>query len=227
MAAPTKSMSDMKARIADELARADLTSQIAIAIEDAILAYEDERFLFNEKRFDFPTVQDQEFYDVNDNSNLGILNKVDYMFLYNNGPTPWELDYKPPDYMEWVSQNGTFKGQPYEYTWYNNQFRLFPIPNAVYTIRTAVAFQFPAPTDDADPTNPWMNIAERLIRNRAKLELALHVLRNPDMIALLAGPTFLTDGVIKGSTGEAFKQLKSRTNELTQMGDGYIRPMDF
>ena len=40
----------MKARIADEFARDDLTEQIALAIVDAIKFYKDQRFEFNESR---------------------------------------------------------------------------------------------------------------------------------------------------------------------------------
>jgi hypothetical protein len=223
----------MYGRIADEIARSDLTSQIQNAVNDAIVAYQDERFSFNESIFSFQTNGNipagstyQEFYSSIDTTTpiiggagitnaIGLLNKIDWMFLYNGGPTPWTLDPREPEYGEWASQSGTFVGQPYEYSYYSYNIRLFPVPNNVFTIRVGGALQYPVP-GVSDTTSPWTNIAERLIRSRAKFELAMHVLKDDEM----------TTNMDKALT-EAYKQLKNRTNTLTKMGRGYVRPMYF
>lgn len=209
-------LADMKARISDELARGDLASQIALAINDAIVAYQDERFMFNESRnVTFNTVINQEFYGVLDNPLIGTINKLDYIFLYVNN-TPFKLDPSTPETMEWLANNSTFVGQPYDYVWYQSQIRLYPVPVAVYPVRIACSLQQPAPATDGETNNPWMIIAERLIRSRAKFELAIHVLKDEQLAADM-------DKVLT----EAFKQLKNRTNVLTKMGAGFVRPMAF
>jgi hypothetical protein len=199
----------MKARVADELARTDLTSQIAYSISDAIAAYEDERFHFAESRATtVSTVDAQEFYDSDDAAAIANILAVDYVALYV-GDVPRMLAYERPEDMEALSVNGTQEGTPWAYTWYGNQL-------GVYTVRIGCAIKVAAPASDGEASNPWMTHAERLIRSRAKLELALHVLKDQELAATM------TDAV-----NEAFDQLKSRTNQLTQADRGRIRSMSF
>jgi hypothetical protein len=206
----------MKARIADELARTDLTSQIAYSIADAIAAYEDERFHFAESRATtVSTVDAQEFYDSDDAAAIANILAIDYVALYV-GDVPRMLAYERPEDMEALSVNGTQEGTPWAYTWYGNQLRLYPVPDGVYTVRIGCAIKVAAPASDGEASNPWMTYAERLIRSRAKLELALHVLKDQELAATM------TDAV-----NEAFDQLKSRTNQLTQADRGRVRSMSF
>lgn len=206
----------MKARIADELARDDLTSQIAYAITDAIDAYSDERFHFNETRgITFSTVANQEFYDENDAAALGTINKIDYVTLYL-GDQPYQMEALTPAQIEHSSTNGTSTGQPSWYCWYNNQIRLYPVPPDVYTVRIGAAVNAAAPASDAETGNPWMTHAERLIRSRAKMELALHVLKDIDLAQTMGQ-----------AVEEAHQQLVERTARLTRIGEGRIIPMSF
>jgi hypothetical protein len=206
----------MKARIADELARDDLTSQIVYAIADAIDAYQDERWYFNESRaITVTTVADQEFYSSSDASAIGTITKIDYVFIYI-GDQPYELlPLKPAD-IEAASVNGTSTGEPSWYCWYNNQIRLYPVPSDAWTVRIGAAVTVAAPATDGEADNPWMTKAERLIRSRAKLELALHVLKDTDLAATMSQ-----------AVEEAFEQLKERTNQLTQSGEGRVTAMCF
>ena len=206
----------LKSRIADELARDDLTTQIAYAISDAIAAYTDERFYFNESRSNtFATVANQEFYTSSDAAFIGTLNKIDYIACYV-GDQPYQvLPMRPVD-MESFSTNGTSTGQPSWYVFYNKSLRFYPVPDAVYTVRVAAAVDVAAPATDGEASNAWMIYAERLIRSRAKLELALHVLKDLELAATM-----------QQAVEEAFDQLKSRTNQLTQIGDGLVRAMEF
>jgi hypothetical protein len=206
----------MKARVADELARDDLTSQIAYAITDAIAAYTDERFLFNESRSNtFSTVANQEFYASTDSAFIGTLNKIDYIAIYV-GDQPYQVLPMRPVEMEHFSTNGTSTGQPSWYAYYDKKIRFYPVPDAVYTMRVAAAVDVAAPATDAEASNPWMTTAERLIRSRAKLELALHVLKDLELAATM-----------QQAVEEAFEQLKSRTNQITQIGDGRVMAMEF
>lgn len=206
----------MKARIADELARDDLTSQIAYAITDAIEAYQDERFFFNESRaVTFTTVADQEFYSSDDAAAIATVQKIDYVFLYV-GDQPYRLEAMTPDEIEAASTNGSFSGQSYAYCWYDEQIRLYPVPMSAWTVRIGAAVIAAAPSSDSETSNPWMTHAARLIRSRAKYELALHVLKDQELAGTMA------EGV-----KEAFEQLKERTNQLTQIERGRVKAMEF
>lgn len=206
----------MAARIADELARSDLTSQITYAIADAIKAYEDERWFFSESRdVTLTTVASQEFYSSSEAASLADLLKIDYLTLYI-GDQPYVLLPMRPVDIEHASVNGTSTGSPSWYAFYNKKLRFYPVPDAAYTVRVAGAYRTAAPASDSETGNAWMTEAERLIRSRAKMELALHVLRNVDMAATMGQ-----------AVTEAYEQLKERTNALTQMGEGRIAPMCF
>jgi hypothetical protein len=209
-------LSTMKSRIAAELCRTDLTSLIATAIQDAIDAYTDERFHFAESRaITFSTSDGQEFYDSDDAASIATINVIDYAVVYV-GNDPHTLRYERPEDMEHLSVNGTQEGTPWSYTWYGDQIRLYPVPDQAYTVRIGAAVKVAAPATDGEASNPWMTYAERLIRSRAKYELALHVLKDEALAATMA----------QGVT-EAFDQLKSRTNQLTQASRGRVRAMDF
>lgn len=204
----------MKARIADELARSDLTSQIAYAITDAIEAYEDERFYFNESRtIDLTTVANQEFYDENDLAAFANLVDIDYVTIFI-GDQPFQLVGMTPERAEWSSSNGTSTGQPTWYAYYAEQMRLYPVPNEVWTVKIAGAVKVAPPATDEETGNAWMTKAARLIRSRAKLELALHVLHDEEMAATLSQ-----------AVEEAKEQLDSRSMKIMQVGQGRIRPM--
>lgn len=206
----------MKARIADELARSDLTSQIAYAISDAISAYQDERFHFNESRaITVTTVADQEFYTSSDAAALATVNKIDYVGVYV-GDIMTRLRAETPADIELMSQNGSTSGTPISYCWYGNALRLYPVPATALTVRIGAAVTVAAPASDSEASNPWMTHAERLIRSRAKLELALHVLIDNEMAQTLAT-----------AVNEAFDQLKGRSNMLMQTERGRVEAMEF
>lgn len=207
----------MKARIADELGdRHDIDSQIAYAINDAITAYQDERWWFNETRaLTFTTVAEQDFYSATDSANIGTIQKIDYVMLYVGNST-YRLEYKPPFEIEALSLNGSYVGTPWGYTWYGAQIRLYPNPVDAYVVRIGCSIIIPAPENDAETGNHWMTSAERLIRSRAKLELALHVLKDPALAQTMGA-----------GVDEAWKQLKSRTNQLTMAEGGRVRSMQF
>lgn len=209
-------LSVMKTRIADELARDDLTSQIAYAITDAIGAYENLRFHFNEGRaVTFSTVASQEFYDEDDAAGIATIQKIDYVVLYI-GDTPYHLEPMKPADIETASTNGTNTGQPGWFCWYGNQIRIYPNPADAWTIRIGASIKAAAPASDSETGNPWMTHAERLIRSRAKLELALHVLKDQDLA-----------NTMNAAVTEALEQLVRRTNQLTQVGNGRVEAMEF
>lgn len=193
----------MKARIASELRRSNITTQIADAINSAVKACETERFNFDETRaISFSTVAQQEFYDADDSAYIPRIQKIDYVKLIV-GDYPWTLEPDSPSCIETMNYNGTQFGQPKFYCYYGQQLRFGYIPADVYTVRIGGVVRMPAPASDGETDNPWMIEAERLVRCRAKLELAVHVLRDQQLAIDMAA-----------ATEEARVQMRSRTNDL-------------
>lgn len=204
----------MKARIADELARSDLTSQIAYAITDSIERYQSDRFWFNESRdLTFSTVASQEYYTSADNALIPDLYAIDGVFI-TVSDTVRQLSQYSIQAIEELSDNGAQTGEPFAFVYFQKKIRLYPVPTQVYTVRVMGHVKVAAPASDSEASNVWMTDAERLIRARAKYELALNVIRDPDLATSMAA-----------AVTEAFDQLKGRTNRQT--GTGTICPTQF
>jgi len=206
----------MKLRIANEINRSDLTDEIANAINDAILAYEDVRFYFNETRsFTITTVADQRRYTSDDDADIGNILKIDFVIVTLNS-LPYGLEARDP---EWFEHNlTTSTNSPGFYGWYDETLILHPTPNAALTVRIGCVEKVAAPAADATTGNAWMTKAERMIRNRAKAELYTNV----DDIAddkKAAKHMQLAE--------EALEQLERRTTRQAQVGPLIVRPFDF
>lgn len=223
----------MKLDIADELTRPDLLTAnpdingqtiapIASAIATAIDTYQSERFFWSESRANvFQTTGGKEFYADSDvGFALSTLMGFDYVVLYlggtggGTGAIPWLMNRATEKELEILNQNGLVQGQPYNFGYFNQQLRLGPIPDTIYTIRVVAHMYTPPPATDAALNNPWMTYAERLIRARAKYELLLHVIKDTEKAEVMATAVM-----------EAFQMLKGRTNRL--VGTGYMIPMEF
>jgi hypothetical protein len=219
----------MIARISDEIGRADLSSQIQNAINDAISIYNQERFYFNETRGEtFNGVAFQEFYTSTDWPDIVNLLAIDYMYAFQNG-YPYKVEASTPEVLEALTVGGVTSGLPYMYCFYNRQIRIYPMPpDNTYSFRVAGAFIQAPPPDDVTPGNVWMSEAERLIRSRAKYELAVHVLYDTDMAANMGGTSTDADGnPTGGQVGDALKFLRRKTNRMVSMGQGFVKPMHF
>lgn len=188
----------MQQVIADELGdRTDLlsapsdesaltNSPIQQAIQASIAKWEREPFYFNEV-YDssgspfFTTVAAQEFYTTSDAA--GIATSPDLMVLhvlisgnrYPLEPRSWE-------YLETVSTNPSVSGQPTDYAYFNEQIRLYPIPDGAYPITRSGIKRFTELSASSD-TNVWTQDAFDLIRCEAQLYLAMHVIHDTDLAA--------------------------------------------
>jgi len=204
-------LATMKARIADELARDDLASQIGLAISDAIRAYQSDRFLFSETRsFTFSTVEGKEFYTVSDVPAFGLMRTVDQITL-TIAPTVWTLTQRPSYQLEGLTPAN---GQPDDYSIFARQLRFYPVPDAAYSMRLIGSFAVAEPADDTEAGNVWMNEAERLIRSRAKLEIMAHVIKDYEAAQAM-----------QGAVADAYSDLKREYNLLT--GSGSFVPTQF
>lgn len=217
----------MKARIASELARADLTAQIASAINDAIAVYQKERFRFSDIVPNAPptfnTVAGRYIYTSADNANINTAFNIDYVFALI-GTTLSALYPMSPASLKLLNNGLAITGQPTEWAYEGNQLLISPVPDQAYTVTLGIFRRVAAPADDTEANNPWMTDGERLIRARAKFEIATHVTRNATMAAAMS-PDPPASGQIAGAAYREWKSLKSEANRITALGR--VRAMQF
>lgn len=205
----------MQDRIADELDRTDLTTQIQKAIQTAIEKYERKRFYFNEARsLTFTTVDGQEFYTSADATDIPNLLFIDNVKLTISASDKIDLDRADYSELEYLSTNSTTdEGQPTCYAYYAKQLRLYPIPDAAYAVRVSGVFALSDLSATAD-TNAWMTDAEALIRSRAKREIFTHVIRDVEGAQAMAQ-----------AEAEELQSLNQATNARSSTGT--ILPTEF
>lgn len=198
-------LGDMKARIAEEVFRDDLGAAIAREIASAIRFYQNKRIYFQERYdFVFDTVAGQAFYGAVDAPEIANLISIDFVAVSYNGSIT-TLEYRDPALLEQYTFPPS-SGYPYNYTYYQSQLRLYPVPTSVIPVRVAGLITKPAPATDVETDNPWMNDAEELIRCRAKRNLYLHSLGDQAMGA-----------VMKAMEDEALDSLRTETSMRTQV----------
>lgn len=208
-------LGQMKSDIATEMGRGTaLDAIIPSKIMEAIEFYQAERFWFSETRdITFNTVQGQEFYGAADNANIPTLQYIDYVILYL-GSIPWIIHRTTDKEIEVLNQNGLVQGQPWNWSYFNEQLRLGPIPSAVYSMRIACHRYVTPPANDTEANNPWMTNAERMIRCKTKFFLHVDVLRNTEEAQKM-----------DAAAQEAHDMLVGKTNRL--LGRGIMAPMEF
>lgn len=221
-------LGDMKVRIAGELSRSNLTSEIADAITTAISEYQKERFRFSDVIPDAPptfnTVAGRYIYTSADNPNIGTLLKIDYV-LITIGTTNMFLRRIPPVDLKLYNQTNTMLGQPSWYSYEGNEMMFAAIPTQAYPIELGLFRLVAAPMSDGEAGNPWMTDGELLIRSRAKFEIATHKTRNPAMAQAMSPFPPAENGGVVGQAYAAWRSLKREANRVTSLGR--IAPMRF
>jgi len=164
----------MQTRVADEINRTDLTSQIQNAIQSSIDFYRTQRFHFNEGKAVRNTADGSEFVGL----------PTDYLELDTLGVTVtqryYQLIQKTHDWVDEINWGaGTWKGFPYIFALYEQNIRLYPIPNDIYELKLSYLKDLSDLSATAD-TNAWMTIGEELIRSRSKVDLLENVIRGRD-----------------------------------------------
>lgn len=176
----------MKAEIADDLARSDLTDAIAAAITAAIKHFQTKRFYFNESRdLTFSTVIGQSRYATVDDADIPKFITLDGVFADINGQNR-QLCPMGVQSFEVLNDNSASTGEPYSYCYYNVGFGLYPIPGAVYTIRPIGHVLVDGPASDAEADNVWMTEAYQLIRRRAAADVLLTKARDYEFAQVMA-----------------------------------------
>lgn len=177
--------SDMRARIADELANdGDIsTAQINYAIQDAIKLYERRGWWFNQKTATLSTVAAQEFYGSADLADIPNIVQIDNATVTNSGlKTPLRaVDFNTIDDI----QDGSVTAEPTAFCVYEQEVRFYPIPDAAYTVTLSYVYRLTTLSADGD-SNAWTNDAEELIRQCAKRRIALNYLQSEEVAARCA-----------------------------------------
>ena len=207
----------MQARIADELDRSDLTSQIQNAIQDAIGKYERRYFYFTDAptTVSFNTVAHQEYYTSSDNAAIATISQAITLSgtFFNLRQT---LDKRAWSYIEDISTIATSYAMPQDWAYLGEQIRLYPIPDNVYAMRLQGIARPVRPSTNTD-TGVWMNDAEELIRTEAKLYLLRNVIRGVDMVEEI--------GLLEVQKIRALADLVTET--ASREATGQLEPVDF
>jgi polyhydroxyalkanoate synthesis regulator phasin len=177
--------STMRTRIADEMVNdGDITSaQINYAIQDAIKQYERRPWWWNQKTDTMSTVASQEYYSSSDLADIpDIVQIVAATVTSGNLKSPLRaVDYLTID----DEQDGSVEGEPRCFAVFKEQIRLYPIPEAVYTVTLSYIYRLTALSADGD-SNAWTTDAEELIRQGAKRRIALNYLQADDLAGRFA-----------------------------------------
>lgn len=222
-------LADMRARIALELQRPDLTTEIGQAITDAIYALQGERLRFVETTLDgsptFVTVPGRATYTSADNSNIGNLFAIDFLTFTDGSGTRFVISRDRPLPIKMGNQNPIMQGEPQAYTYRGNAITLYPIPNQIWTVSIDGHDLIAAPASDVEVGNPWMVEAERLVRARAKHIIAVHRTRNTKLAQAMSPDTPAENGGVVGESYRLLCELKGHANRVR--GTGRIAAMQF
>jgi hypothetical protein len=165
---------DMVNRITSELRRSNAGEAVKNAINDAIAEAAQERFQFNEITLSFPTVVGQQDYD-----SLGFYEIDDAWFL--QGTTRQDLEILNDEDFENLISGGPSSGQPQSIARYGTFIRIYPTPQAIYTIYVKGVNQLtPFPLVNDGDANSWLipGAPEMYIRALAKRNFLRDVVRD-------------------------------------------------
>jgi len=186
-------LGEIKTRIITETSRDDLSddlaTQLATHINRAIEYYSDTRFWFNA-------------YAVNANTEADVatvtipatIRRIDRVTMPAFNAELVESTFPLID-----DVRSTTAGQPLRYAYYNDSIWLYPVPDAVYTLRIYGLAQIDPPSADGNE-NVWTDEAQDLIVNHAKMTLFRDQFRDPEGVQLALG-----------ATQDAYKRLRRET----------------
>lgn len=167
-------------RIENEIHRSTIRTQVRDAIKSAIAHYEqDAAFYWNDERSEATTVIDQKFMPLPSDF-VDFLGKYPLQITVNNSTYP--LNRRSWDYLQLIDLgNAISSGIPWDWAYGDKQIRLYPIPQAAYSLLLFYKKRLTELSDDSD-TNEWTQNAgaERLIRARAKWDLYSNVIHQID-----------------------------------------------
>ena len=207
-------LSTLKAEIADDLSRSDLTTAIAAEITRSIKHFQKENLFFKENEAaQFVTVIGQVYYATSDDADIGNMVTFDAVKcrVSNSDYNLVRLDI---DTFETLNDGQVSNGQPTNWIYYNRKIGIYPPPDAVYTISMSGSVKAAAPAADGTTGNVWMVEGFELLRAHTLAQLSRFKTREYDYAAHM--------------DVEAQRQLfdlRARTEKLK--ATGHTVPIDF
>lgn len=194
-------LAQMRTRIADDLNRSDLSTQIDKAINRAIEHYESEFFWFKETTGTFSTVANQESYSSSDAAFIALISKIDYARITISSSYKPELMLRTYAYVQ-ERNSSNLTGEPCDLAWYQNKIYLADIPNSVWTVTVSYQKKYAELSNDSD-TNDFTTDAEDLIESRAKAWLYARVIKDIEQAQ-----------IAQAEEMQALKSLQYKTTRL-------------
>ena len=189
-------------------------SPIQLAILDAISSNEDDRFYFNEYRTAnaFSTVVGQEFYTSADWADIATILHIDKLSILISS-NRYQMYPRTEQYMEDISMNTSWSGQPVDFSYYNFRLRFYPIPNGVYPVNVLGTKKFAALSGSSDE-NVWTTEAEQLIRLTAKKYLYRDTILDAEKAAQMEAGAREQYKYLKGATFKKAAPIKFQVSSF-------------
>lgn len=166
---PSATFDTVVSRILDDVYRTDLTAQSQTALRAAIRHYESKPWWPTEARTSIAVTSEYVTLPVE-------AKKINHVTI-NNGTVKYTVYRRTFNEIDdWQEASST--GLPTDYCLYNNELRMYPIPDSTYTLNLALDMRLPELTGSA--ANAWTVHAEELVRRRAAADIAFSILRDAE-----------------------------------------------
>lgn len=166
---------EMKNRIADDLNRTDLTSQIGLAINRAIGHYKTYPFWFTEAVQSF-TINSSNYQYDSTNSNFPSLFGRIHLITVTSGGDTYEVPAVDMKYFQNLNINDS-TGEPQVYSLYQDKAWLYPFPDRSMTGKVYYSKTYASLSASSD-TNDFTVYANDLIEARASWWVNSRILKD-------------------------------------------------
>lgn len=158
---------EMEDRIADDLNRTDLSTQIRKAINRAVDFYKKEPLWFTETSGSFTTSASAISYGTTDSNLPTDIDKIHYAEMTVSG-SKYDLDIWPFEKLKNLNVTNSV-GEPEAIAWWQNKLWFYQIPIIARTVTLYYTKSYPVYTANATgSTNDFMSYAEDLIEARSR-----------------------------------------------------------
>jgi len=207
-------LAELKTRIQTEVNRDDLEDDLATILQQHIEAacefFADEKFWFNSIVTTAATTPSTVTMTI-----PATVRRIERLTI----PAQY-TELREAVLPEFEQLDGGETGVPCVYAYYNDQIRLWPTPDAAYTLQFTGLAQVDAP-ETASETNIWTVQAFDLIVSRVKMTLARDVFRDPDGVTLYGAATA---EILRRAKRETARRLET---PLRSRPDGLVRGSSF
>lgn len=191
-------LAEIKTRIIAETNRDDLAddlaSQLILHIQRACEFFADEHFWFNAIVTTANTTPGSDLVAV-----PATVRRVERLTIPAQFAEVVEVQLGQIEVLD-----GAQTALPWRYAYYNNQLKLWPIPDQAYTLQITGLAQIDAPAADGD-SNAWTEEAQDLIVARASMTLYRDQFRDTDGVQLAASASKEALARLKRETGRRLR----------------------